>query len=107
MVDSDELEVEVTVLLELPLCGHHHVWGDAVLFKLGLDERKRQRRADDRNVFAQPEQVWHSADVVFVSVGQHDREHVIHAFTDVAEVGQNDVDAWLSLFGKQHAAVDD
>ena len=45
--------------------------------------------------------------MVFVSVGQHDREHVIHAITDVAEVRQNHVDARLGLFGKQHTAVDD
>ena len=45
--------------------------------------------------------------MVFVTVSQHDCENVMHAITDVAEVRQNHVDAWLVLFRKEHAAVDD
>ena len=107
VIDSDELEVEVAVLLGLPLGGDHDVWCDAVFFELGFQECESQRRSDNRNVIAQPQQVRHAADVVFVSVSQHDCEHVIHAITDVAEIRQDNVDARLGLLRKQNTTVDD
>ena len=80
---------------------------DAVLLELGLDERQRQARADQRDVAAQAQQVRDGTDVVLVPVGQDDRLDVVQAVLDVLEVGQDQVDAGLVVLGEQDAAVDD
>jgi len=43
--------------------------------------------------------------VVFVSVGENHCNDVIETVTNGFKVGQNQVDAWLSLLGEQHTAV--
>ncbi len=78
-----------------------------MLFELRLDERERESRADDRDVALELEQVRHGADVVFVTVREHDADDVVEALLDRLEVGQDQVDARLVLLGEQHAAVDD
>ena len=49
----------------------------------------------------------HRADVVFVTVREHDADDVVEAVPDGREVGEDQVDARLVLFGEEHAAVDD
>ena len=49
----------------------------------------------------------HGADVVFVAVREHDADDVVEAVPDGREVGQDQVDAGLVLFGEEHAGVDD
>jgi hypothetical protein len=78
-----------------------------VLLELRLDQRERQLGADQRDVGASPQQVGNRADVVLVTVGQHDGEHVVEPLGDVGEVGQDQVDAGLVVLGEQHPAVDD
>ena len=56
---------------------------------------------------SQLEQVGHRADVVLVTVREHDADDVVEAVPDRAEVGQDQVDAGLVLLGEEHAAVDD
>ena len=80
---------------------------DPVLLELGVDERQRQLRPDERDVGALAQQVGHAADVVLVAVGQHDRDDVVEPVPDRGEVGEDHVDARLVLLGEQHAAVDD
>ncbi len=80
---------------------------DVVLLALGLHKAERQLGADERNVLAQLEQVGHAADVVFVAMREHERIHLVEAVLDVVEVGQDQVDARLLLFGEEHAAVDE
>ena len=41
--------------------------------QLGLEQRQRQPRADERDVGLLAQQVGHGADVVLVAVGEHDR----------------------------------
>jgi hypothetical protein len=40
-------------------------------------------------------------------MGQHNCNHIIQAVSDVAEVWQDYVDAWLVFLWEQHTAVDD
>src|SRR6478735_6908260 len=107
VVDGHELEVEDAEPLALALPDRHGVRADAVLLELGLDESQRERRADDRDVALELEQVGDGADVVLVAVGEHDRLDVVEAVTDVAEVRQDQVDARVVVLGEEDAAVDD
>ena len=45
--------------------------------------------------------------MVFVTVGQEDADHIIHAVFEVAKVGKDYVDAWLVFFREQDTTVDD
>ena len=45
--------------------------------------------------------------MVLVRVGEHQRLDVVEAILDVAQVGQDQVDARFVVTGEQHAAVDD
>ena len=45
--------------------------------------------------------------MVLVAVRQDDRNDVVEAVPDVAEVGQDQIDSGLLGLGEQHAAVDD
>ena len=45
--------------------------------------------------------------MVFVTVRQHDRVEVVPAITEIGEVREDQVNAWLLGLGEQHAAVDD
>jgi hypothetical protein len=70
-------------------------------------QRERELRADHRDVGTQLEQERNRADVVLVRVRQHQRLHVVEAVLDVAQIGQDQVDAGLVVAGEQHPAVDD
>ena len=107
VVDRDELELERAELLVLALLDGEAVRPDAVLLELRLGERERQARADDRDVLLELEQVGNGADVVLVSVREHDADDVVEPALDRLEVGQDQVDARLVLLGEEHAAVDD
>src|SRR6187431_254391 len=78
-----------------------------MFLELRLDQREGERRSDERDVLAQPEQIRNSADVVFMAVSEHDAEHVIQSVSDRREIGKDQVDARLVLLGEEHAAVDD
>ncbi|SLI69787.1 Uncharacterised protein [Mycobacteroides abscessus subsp. abscessus] len=45
--------------------------------------------------------------MVFVAVGEHDRDDVVHPVLDGPEVGQDQVHTGLLVLGEQHATVDD
>ena len=107
VVDREELARERPELLGLAL---PHLEGerlDPVLLQLALDQREGQPGADQRHVRLLAQQVRHRADVVLVAVGEDDRVEVVPAVPQVAEVGQDQVDAGLLGLGEQHAAVDD
>ena len=80
---------------------------DPVLTALLGDQRQRELRADDRDVGPQFEQERDRADVVLVRVSEYQRLDVVEAVLDVAQVGQDQVDAGFVVAGEQHAAVDD
>src|SRR5699024_8991882 len=107
VVDGDEFEVEGTELVEVVLGDHTGDGLDPVFLELGLDERDRQLRAEDRDVALAAQQIGHGTDVVLVAVGQDEPDDVVEAVIEVGEVGEDEVDAGLVLFGEEHAAVDD
>ena len=80
---------------------------DAVLAALLGDQRERELRTDDRDVGAQLEQERNRADVVFVRVGHHERFDIVETVLDMAQIGQDQVDAGLVVLGEEHAAVHD
>ena len=107
VVDGNEFEAEGPVGYLLMLTHLTQQGVDAVLAQLGLDEGQSQFAADQGDVLAQAQQVGDAADVVLVAVGQDQGDDVVEAVLDVAEVGQDQVDAGLILLGEQNAAVDD
>ena len=81
-----------------------------MLVQLRSNELDRQRAAvDGRDALGGelPEHERQRADVVLVTVGQHDRLHVRGAIAQVGEVGQHEVDAQLVGRGEHQARVDD
>jgi len=85
----------------------HELRLDAVLTALGRHQRERERRAHHRDVGAQLEQERDGADVVLVTVREHERLDLVEAVLDVPEVGEDEVDARLGRAREEHAAVDD
>src|SRR6185436_15138429 len=75
--------------------------------ELGLDQRQRQRRADQRDVGLETKEVGNCPDVVLVAVSEHDRLDVVKAVLDVLEVRQDQVDAGVVVLGEEHSTVDD
>ena len=53
------------------------------------------------------EEVRRRADVVLVTVGEHQRLDLVEPVPDRLEVGEDQVDAGVVLLGEQHPAVDD
>ena len=78
-----------------------------MLLQLGLEQRQSQPRAVDRDVLALAQQVGNRTDVVFVRVGEHDGVDRGEPVPDEVEVREDQVDAWLSILGEEHTAVDD
>lgn len=107
VVDRDELAVEDSDALALPLLDLKGVRTDAVLLELGLDEREGQLGADERDVRLQAQQIRDTTDVVLVSVREDDALDVVETVPDGGEVRKDQVDSRLLLFGEEDAAVDD
>ena len=76
----------------------------AVLVELRLDEPEREPRREHRADANLAQEVRQRADVILVRVGQHDREHL--ASLQVAEVGEDQVDAEVLVAGKREPRVD-
>src|SRR5665811_303760 len=78
-----------------------------VFLELGFDHRQGQRRADQRDVGLETQEVGDRADVVLVPVGEHDRLDIVQAILDVLEVGQDQVDSGVVVLGEENPAVND
>ena len=107
VVDGDELEIKGIELLAVTFAHFERERLNAVLFEFRFDQREGQLRPDEWDVCLETQEIWHRTNVVFVSVREHDGKHVIKTIPDVGEVGQNQVNTGLSLFGEQHSTVDD
>lgn len=107
VVDRDELAVEGTDALAVPLRHLEGVGPDAVLLELGLDEREGQLGADQWDVRLLAEEEGNATDVVLVAMGEDDALDVVEAVPDGREVRQDQVDSGLLLFREEHPAVDD
>ena len=107
VVDCNELQVErsnVESLAALDLLG---LWANLVFDEFRFDERERQRRAVQRDVTAQFEQIRHGPDVVFVPVCENDADDVVESIPNRGEVGKDQVDAGLRFFREQDTTVND
>ena len=107
VVDREVLALEHAVLAPLTLRNLDEHRFDAVLAAFLGHQRQRELRSDERDVGAQLEQERDGADVVLVRVGEHQRLDVVEPILDVAQVGQDQVDAGFVVSGEEHAAVDD
>jgi hypothetical protein len=107
VVDVEVLALEYAVLTALPRPHFGDIRFDAVLAALLSDERERELRADDRNIGTKLEQERDRADVVLVRVREDQCLHLVEPVLDMAQVGQDQVDAGFVVRREQHAAVDD
>ncbi len=81
--------------------------GDPVLGELAPHEAQGQPRSDERDVGALTQQVRHAADVVLVRVREDESLDLIEPTLQGREVREDEVNAWLIVFGEQDPAVDD
>jgi hypothetical protein len=107
VVDRDELAVEGADALAVAFLDLQRVRTDAVLLELRLDQGEGQLGADERDVGLLAEEERHAADVVLVSVREHDAVDVVEAVPEGCEVREDQVDSGLFLFREKDAAVDD
>ncbi len=78
----------------------------AMLFELALDEGEGELGAVDGDVeFG--EDPGQAADVVLVPVGEDDGADFISVFSEIADIGDDDIDAQQLFFGKHQAGIDD
>ena len=78
-----------------------------MLAELLSQQRQRQLRPDDRDISALPQQIRHGADMVLMTMGEHQADHVAQTFADRIESRQDQIDAWMIILGKQHATIDE
>jgi hypothetical protein len=105
VVYGHELTLERAELLNLPLSDSQGVRLDPVFLELGFHQGKSQLGSDQGDVSFEAEEVGYRADVVLVTMGQHDAYDVLQPVLDVGEIRQDQVDAGLGLFREEHAAV--
>ena len=107
VVDREELQVEAADGATLAFGDLDELRVESMLAALGLDQGQGEPGSVHRQVTAQPQQERQRADVVLVTVGDHDRVDVGDPVLHQAQVGQDQVDAGLRVLGEQDAAVDD
>jgi hypothetical protein len=98
LADADPVAVGDDALRDIP---------QLVFPELLGQQRQRQFGSDERDVGSLSQQVGHSADVVFVTVCEHQAADIGKTFADGIESGQDQVDTGVIIFGKQHTAVDE
>ena len=108
VVDGDELELErperqpVTLLDDVV-----DRLLEPVLAELGVEQREGQLGADERDVPALAQEVRRGADVVLVTVGQHETLDGVEPVPDGVEVREDQVDPGVVVLREQDATVDD
>jgi hypothetical protein len=107
VVHGNEFHIKRPKLLPSTLGNGKSQGCDAVLLQLGLDQGKGQSRANKGNIVSEFQKIGNGTNVVFVAVGEDHRNDVIEPVTDGFEIGQNQVNAWLCLLGKENTAVHD
>ena len=79
---------------------------ETVLLEPGTDEAQGELGAVDGQVDV-AEEIGEAADVVFVAVGNDDAAKTVGVFTDVGEIGDDEVDPEHLGVGEHDAAIDD
>jgi len=93
-----------------PPAGNHfnqvRIVEQVVLFKLALDQGQRELSPVHRNIqFGKnPRQ---TADVVLVPMSQQNRANLLAVFRQIADIGNDNVDAQQLFFGKHQSGIDD
>ncbi len=73
---------------------------------LGFEQRGGERRGVDRQFQLRP-QIDQRAEMIFVRVGEHQAGEIFALLHQIADVGQDQIDARQVLFGrKRHAEID-
>ena len=92
------------------LAGNHLVQvgivEQSMLFELALDVGQRELGSVDRNIQL-GENPGQTADVVFVPMGQKDRANLVAVFSQVTDVGNNNVHTQQLFFRKHQTGIDD
>ena len=108
MVHRNELALELAEAdLVAILDGALRDIAQLVLAELLSQQRQRQLRPDDRDISALPQQIWHRADMVLMTVGEHQADHIAQTFADGIESRQDQIDAWMIILGEQHSTIDE
>jgi hypothetical protein len=105
-LDGKRVEVDRVARLKLDQLDTVHL---TVLAQLGRDETERHPGAVDRNrllALHLHNQEWERADVILMAVGDDDGAQVVCCLTDVAEIGDHQVDTVQLRLGKLHASID-
>src|SRR5690349_7270556 len=102
-IDGERADLEAFAGLDLV---EHGIIEQRVLFQLALDVGERELGTVHRNIEL-GEQPGQPSDVVFMAVGKDNGAHAFTIFEQVAEVGDDDVDAQQLGFGEHQARVDD
>ena len=106
--DADELDAKRAELERRVARRRGHELGllpEPVLVELRLDERERERRRDDLADVDLAQEVRQPADVILVAVREDDRAHA--PALEVADVGQEQVDAEVLVAREREPGVDD
>src|ERR1039457_3538273 len=78
----------------------------AVLFQLAFHKSEGELGAVDRDIEL-GEDPGEAADVVLVAVGEYDGADFIAVLSEIADIGDHNVDAKQLFFGKHQAGIDD
>jgi len=78
----------------------------AVLFQLAFDQGEGELGRRERDVEL-GEDPGKAADVVLVAVGENDGANVFAILREIADIGDDDVDAKELFFGEHQAGIDD
>jgi len=100
--DGEDAEVETTAGEDLDEFG---IVQQAVLVELALDVGEGELGAIDRDVEL-GEDPGKATDVVFMPVCEYDAADLVAVLDEVADVGNDDVDAEQLFFGEHQASVD-
>ena len=65
-----------------------------------LEQSRRKRRGVDRHFQPRP-QIDQRAHMVLMAMGEHQRQDVFALFDQIADVGQDEIDAREMLFGRK------
>ncbi len=79
--------------------------GIALLLQLAADEPGGERRGIQRHTQILG-QIGQRADMILMSMGEHDAEQIVDPVLDEAQVRQDDIDPRIGRIGKGDAAID-
>ena len=107
MGDIDELKIEWASLELFASTDLDLGRIDVVFLALGINKRQGELGSDQWDIRTQLQQIWNTADMVLMTVGEHQCLNLVKTVLDVMEIRQNQIDARLLFFREQHTAVNE